>query len=154
VARIDVPDIAARHYRGIFRYLSALTGSRDLAEDLTQEVFLQVARAARNGHSVEHERGWVFAIARRVVAGEARRRKRDVDTCSDVEPALAGTQDLAAQLTSALAALGPDDRDVLLLREHAGLTYDEIAAACGCSVESVRCRLHRTRAALRRLLSV
>jgi RNA polymerase sigma-70 factor (ECF subfamily) len=49
----------------------------------------------------------------------------------------------------ALAELGDCDRDVFLLREMAGLHYDEIARACGISVEAVRARLKRARQTLR-----
>jgi RNA polymerase sigma factor (sigma-70 family) len=52
----------------------------------------------------------------------------------------------------ALEALQPLDRDVFLLREAAGLSYDEIAAACDLSVEAVRARLHRSRLQLRSAL--
>jgi DNA-directed RNA polymerase specialized sigma24 family protein len=45
------------------------------------------------------------------------------------------------------------DRDIFLLREIVGLRYDEIAAACDVSVESVRARLHQTRQTLRRALA-
>jgi RNA polymerase sigma-70 factor (ECF subfamily) len=49
----------------------------------------------------------------------------------------------------ALDQLTPVDRDVFLLREAAGLTYDEIALACDLSSDAVRSRLHRARQLLR-----
>jgi len=154
VARIDAEGVTVRQYRGVFRYLAGVTGSRDLAEDLTQEVFLRVARAAHSGDTIEHERGWVFSIARSVVAAERRQRRQEVVLSDTGEPAAAATAELAAHLSHAMQTLEAADRDVLLLREIGGLTYQEIAAACGCTVESVRSRLHRTRSALRRLLSL
>ena len=154
MARIDAEGVTVRQYRGVFRYLAGVTRSRELAEDLTQEVFLRVARAARNGDTIEHERGWVFSVARSVVAAERRQQRREVVASESEEPATVATADLAAHLSHALQTLEDADRDVLLLREMGGLTYQEIAAACGCTVESVRSRLHRTRSALRRLLSL
>ena len=154
MARIDAEGVTVRQYRGVFRYLAGVTGSRDLAEDLTQEVFLRVARAAHSGDTIEHERGWVFSIARSVVAAERRQRRQEVVLSDTGEPAAAATAELAAHLSHAMQTLEAADRDVLLLREIGGLTYQEIAAACGCTVESVRSRLHRTRSALRRLLSL
>ncbi len=154
MARIDAEGVTDRQYRGVFRYLAGVTGSRDLAEDLTQEVFLRVARAARNGDTIEHERGWVFSVARSVVAAERRQQRREVVVSESGEPAVAATADLAAHLSHAMQTLEEADREVLLLREMGGLSYREIAAECGCTVESVRSRLHRTRSTLRRLLSL
>ena len=52
-------------------------------------------------------------------------------------------------LHQALAALADVDRDVFLLRESAGLSYDEIAAACELTADAVRSRIHRTRLQLK-----
>jgi RNA polymerase sigma-70 factor (ECF subfamily) len=52
----------------------------------------------------------------------------------------------------ALAALQEVDRDVFLLRESVGLSYEEIAEACGLTASAVRSRLHRVRLALREAL--
>jgi len=110
--------------------------------------------ALRNGGSVGHERGWVFFIARNLLLDGRRdwlRRPTAVD--AGVEPAREGTQALAFGLDEALTALAEDDRDVFLMKEVGGLTYDEIAGACGCTVEAVRSRLYRTRSQLRRVLA-
>jgi RNA polymerase sigma-70 factor (ECF subfamily) len=58
-------------------------------------------------------------------------------------------QELAVALAQALASLGDLDRDVFLLRETAGLSYEEIASACDISVDAVRARLYRARNELR-----
>jgi RNA polymerase sigma-70 factor (ECF subfamily) len=62
------------------------------------------------------------------------------------------TQELAVALSHAIDALPDLDRDVFLLRETAGLSYEEIAAASELPLESVRSRLHRARQALRATL--
>lgn len=148
-------DVFIRHRREIYRYLVRTTGRPDAADDLSQEVFLRVVRALRNGGPVGHERGWVFSIARNLVRDRQRSQRTGpvmVETFS--EPATAGTQAMAFGLAEALAALADDDRDVFLLKEIGGLSYAEIAVACNCSVEAVRSRLFRTRAALRTTLAV
>jgi RNA polymerase sigma-70 factor (ECF subfamily) len=62
------------------------------------------------------------------------------------------TQELTIALGEALGRLTPLDRDVFLLREAGGLSYDEIAAACELTSDAVRSRLHRARQQLRSAL--
>jgi RNA polymerase sigma-70 factor (ECF subfamily) len=147
-------DVFARHHRDIYRYLVRMTGRPDVADDLSQDVFLRVVRALRNGGPVGHERGWVFSIARNILVDRVRdghRQPRAGDAAH--EPATQGTQTLAFGLAEALGRLSEDDREVFLLKEIGGLSYEEIAATCACTVESVRSRLFRTRSALRKTLS-
>ena len=148
-------DLFARHQRDVHRYLARMTGSRDAADDLTQEVFLRVVRGLRNGGPIGHERGWVFAIAHNLVADAHRQRGRTL-ALSDrpEEPAGDASQALAAGLAQALGRLPDADREIFLLKETGGLSYEEIANTCGCTVESVRARLYRTRATLRGLLAI
>jgi RNA polymerase sigma-70 factor (ECF subfamily) len=155
VAGITAADVFARHHHDIYRYLVRMTGRRDVADDLVQDVFLRAVRALRNGAPVGHERGWIFSIARSVLVDRQRERQRQVTMVEDAtEPAKEGTQALALSLAQSLAQLPDADREVFLLKEVGGLSYQEIADTCGCTVEAVRSRLHRTRSALRSMLSI
>ena len=147
-------DIFHRHRRDIYRYLIRMTGRPDAADDLSQEVFLRVVRALKDGGPVGHERGWVFAIARNLLRDRHRRllTLTPVADCA-VEPSTGANQVLAFGLTEALRGLAADDRDVFLLKEIGGLSYAEIASECGCTVEAVRSRLFRTRTQLRETLA-
>jgi DNA-directed RNA polymerase specialized sigma24 family protein len=68
------------------------------------------------------------------------------------DPVVPATQELSVALSRAIAALPPLDRDIFLLREAAGLRYEEIAGACEISESLVRTRLHQARQALRAAL--
>lgn len=147
-------DIFHRHRRDIYRYLIRMTGQPDAADDLSQEVFLRVVRALKDGGPVGHERGWVFAIARNLLRDRHRRLLTMTPVAeSAVEPSTGANQVLAFGLTEALRGLAADDRDVFLLKEIGGLSYAEIASECGCTVEAVRSRLFRTRTQLRETLA-
>ena len=145
-------EVFTRHHRDIYRYLIRMTGRPDVADDLSQDVFLRVVRALRNGGPIGHERGWVFSIARNVLADRGRAQRRQPPDAGAAEPAADATQALAFGLAEALAGLAEGDRDVFLLKEVGGLTYEEISAVCACTVESVRSRLFRTRLSLRKTL--
>jgi RNA polymerase sigma-70 factor, ECF subfamily len=148
----DATILFTEHERGVFRYLCRIVGHADAARDLTQEVFLRVSRTPAPESSDLGRRAWVFRIARNLALNHLRDRRRRPVVVELAEPVRPATQDLAAALQQALAALPDLQRDVFLLRETAGLSYDEIASACDLSIDAVRSHLHRARLTLRRSL--
>ena len=148
----DVERLYAAHRNGVFRYLRRIIGGNEAADDLTQEVFLRVSRAGVPDAPEPGRRAWVFRIARNLALNHVRDGRRRPATLALVQAAVPGTQELSAALQAAIAHLSDEDRDVFVLRESAGLSYQEIASTCEMSVEAVRARLHRARQALRQEL--
>lgn len=149
----DTDILFAEHQQGVFRYLCRIVGRAETARDLTQEVFLRVARTQVPDADSAGRRAWVFKIARNLALNhvrDTRHESRHVEIVDSAEPA---TQELAVAIRQALDALAELDRDVFLMRETAGLGYDEIAAACDLTVEAVRARLKRARQELRAALA-
>jgi len=152
----DTDRLFADHRNGVFRYLCRLVGHAESARDLTQEVFLRVTRAGPPETDAGGERAWVFRIARNLGLNFLRdgaRRPSSPLPPNFVGPSSAPTQELSIVLTEALAALTDIDRDVFLMREVGGLSYDEIASACDLTTTAVRSRLHRARQQLREALA-
>jgi RNA polymerase sigma-70 factor (ECF subfamily) len=144
----DADLLFTTHRDGVFRYLSRIVGHGD-ASELTQEVFLRVARGPLPPAEPGVRRAWIFSIARNLALNHVRDdRRRGLAVPLDERPA-AATQELSAALAEALDRLAPLDRDVFLMREASGLTYDEIAVACELTPDAVRSRLHRARLQLR-----
>jgi RNA polymerase sigma factor (sigma-70 family) len=81
-----------KYQQPLRRYLRFATGSVDLAEDLTQDVFLRVVRGADAYRPQERERAWLFRIARNVLTDHARRqsaRPEGVDVAAEpMRPAI------------------------------------------------------------------
>ena len=149
----DADVLFTAHREGIFRYLCRIVGRED-ARELTQEVFLRVTRTTVPQTDDGGRRAWLFRIARNLALNHVRddrRRGETVEIAGD--PALPPTQTLALALREALDRLSPVDRDVFLMREVGGLSYNEIAFACQLTPDAVRSRLHRARQELRRALS-
>lgn len=95
----------------------------------------------------------MFSIARNLGLNylrDGRRRGQPVELLDSPLPA---TQDLALSIRAALESLAEMDREVFLLREAAGLSYEEIASTCDLSIEAVRGRLRRARETLRESLA-
>jgi RNA polymerase sigma-70 factor (ECF subfamily) len=139
----------AEYRQGVFRYLSRFVGHAETARDLTQDVFLRVTRSQVPETSVAGRKAWVFTIARNVALNHVRDRGRRPAVVALADSVRPPTQELTAALQQALGHLAEVDREVFLLREAAGLSYDEIAETCGLSIDAVRSRLHRAREQLR-----
>jgi RNA polymerase sigma-70 factor (ECF subfamily) len=94
----------------------------------------------------------VYRIARNLALNHRRDAGRRPSTVGLTDAARGAPQETSAAITEAIARLSPLDRDVFLLREVAGLSYEEIAVSCEISRAGVRCRLHRARQQLREAL--
>lgn len=136
------------HRLQVFRYLSRIVGQVD-ARELTQEVFLRVARGPVPDRDEAGMRAWVFHIARNLALNHVRDDRRRGEVLELSERGAPPTQELSVALGQALEQLPELDRDVFLMRESGGLNYEEIARACDLSVDAVRSRLHRARLQLR-----
>ena len=141
----------AAHRDGVFRYLCRIVGPTE-ATDLTQEVFLRVARSTVPDTTSDGERAWVFRIARNLALNYRRDTSRRPETVALSDASGPPAQEAAAAMREALDRLPPLERDVFLLREVAGLSYDEIAGSCEITHAAVRTRLHRARQQLRQEL--
>ena len=152
---IDAESLFAQYHDRLLRYLGRAAGEREIARDLTQEVFLRVSRVAIPEAPENQVVGWLFRIARNVVIDHHRQRRRRPETDLDAAPETSkgAQQEMALALKRALAKLPDVDRDVFLLREVSGLSRDEIATACDLTLDAVRSRIHRTRLELRHALA-
>ena len=139
------------HRDGVFRYLCRIVGQGE-APDLTQEVFLRVSRGPVPDIPADALRAWVFRIARNLALNYRRDTGRRPHLVALVDTSRAAPQETSAAMRQALALLAPLDRDVFLLREVAGLSYEEIGLSCEITVDAVRSRLHRARQQLRIVL--
>jgi RNA polymerase sigma-70 factor (ECF subfamily) len=149
----DADVLFTAHRDGVFRYLCRIVGQED-ARELTQEVFLRVTRSPVPKTDDGGRRAWVFRIARNLALNHVRDdRRRGMAVEMGPETGAPPTQALAAVLREALEQLNPLDRDVFLMRELGGLSYEEISFACQLTADAVRSRLHRARQQLRASLS-
>jgi RNA polymerase sigma-70 factor, ECF subfamily len=147
-------DLVGRFGPRTLAYLRGLLG--DDAEDVQQEVWLAVYRGLRSLANPRAFRTWLFRTTRHRAVDwlRARRRERELleDAAREVDAAV-DVDDGALDdgvideptLTRAVATLSPIHREVLLLRHRDDLSYAEIALVVGCSVGTVRSRLHHAR---------
>ncbi len=150
--------VFAAYQRRIYGYFARMTRRADLAEDLTQDVFLRLARSARALRPDTHLAAWLFTVAHNVLVSHARAAKVTAALASELtdrpppehpSPFAAAAQSATQErVERALAALPPAYREVLLLVALEGLSPTEAGAALGLSPAATRQRLHRARALL------
>jgi RNA polymerase sigma-70 factor (ECF subfamily) len=161
--RSAVARCAQEHGASIGRLCMAMLGSQPDAEEVLQETLLAAHRAMAGYRGEGSVRSWLFGIARRQCARHLERRGRPAKAAhlqlvAD-EPASSPAQDVAAErrarvLRDALARLRPTEREALVLRYQADLSFREIAAMCGIDEAAARKRASRGLDRLRSLLDV
>jgi RNA polymerase sigma-70 factor (ECF subfamily) len=150
-----------RTARGLWAYLSRLTGSRDLADDLLQETYYRFLRARAIYESDSHRRNALFRIATNLARDGHRRSRtaalvplpedgRGCDLPSGVD--VARDAERRTDLSRALARLKPRERELLWLAYAQGSTHRDIASTVGVKAQSVRLLLFRARRKLATLL--
>lgn len=154
-----------RRWQGpIFRYALRMLGSRMAAEDATQEVFMALIRDSRGYSSSRGSFGsWLYGIARHVILRAIEREKSSPAPPGDLEiPArteglrspLGDPHDESVRrqrterLRRAVLNLPVHYREVVVLCELHEMDYAEAAKSLGCSIGTIRSRLHRARSIL------
>ena len=146
-----------QHGAAIGRLCMALVGSQADAEDLTQETLLAARDAFDSWRGEGSIRAWLFGIARRKCARHLETRtvgRAKLELLRDDAPApdpadAASERQLAARARKALAEIRPSEREALILRYAGGLSFREVAAACGIDEAAARKRVSRAHARLR-----
>jgi RNA polymerase sigma factor (sigma-70 family) len=151
-------ELVRRHERAIHRHLFNLTGSREEARELAQDVFLKAWGALGHSDPGGYVQAWLYRIASNLAFDLLRRRKvvrfEPIEDNSDAPSAEEGPEErlqskqAISTLQAALDTLPADLKDIILLREVEGLSYDEISAALDINEGTVKSRLARARAAL------
>jgi RNA polymerase sigma factor (sigma-70 family) len=155
--------LVERYQREVYNLCLRMLGDAAAAEDATQDAFLSAFRGIgrfRGGNF----RAWLFRIATNACRDQLRSSRRRPTTPLDDVPFdieggdpspddLAANRELGSAIKKALAALPYDQRLAVVLRDIEGLDYEEIARVIGCSMGTVKSRIGRGRAALRRDLA-
>jgi RNA polymerase sigma-70 factor, ECF subfamily len=132
---------------------------RSEAEDLCQDVFLQVLKAASTFRGSGSARGWVFRIAANLAHNRLRRTRLPVDPEPDARPSAVGdpaegllAREKARAVREAVASLPEKQRLAVILLRHECLSYAEVAEALEVTLPAAVSIIHRAHVALRDLL--
>ena len=151
-------ELYRRRHNDVYRFAFAMAKSRSFAQDVTQEVFLNVLEnAGRFDAAKGTARAWLFGCARYVTLDRLRLERRWTDEMPPEDLALDSDERLLAdqrveRLHGAIARLPVEYREALVLCELHELSYADTATVLGCPVGTVRSRLHRGRVLLAAML--
>jgi len=144
-----------------FRYLLGLVGD-DVASDIHQEVWLAVYKKISGLANPAAFRTWLYQITRYRALDYLRASKRRNDVLNDLEgggdaaeiPVEPVEMTLSEQsvLESAVSQLPASQRDAVILRYWEEMSYVEIALVVGCSIGTVRSRLHHAKLKLKTIM--
>ena len=167
IARAQAGDAAAfgelytRYAKYIMRYMYVRTREPELAQDLTQEVFIRVIKGI-GGLQYRGEKlflGWLYTIAGNVLVGQVRRRQIAASSLDDTtEVTDPRGQDAVTllferlSLQHAIAQLTTEQQHVLMMKFFGDMTNQEIAATIGKTEGAVKALQHRAIQALQQIL--
>jgi RNA polymerase sigma-70 factor (ECF subfamily) len=163
--------LVARYQRPVYNLLARMLRDPALAEDLTQETLLKAYGHLSSFDARFKFSSWIFRIAHNTAVDALRRRPRRetslddpgprerarvdqalVDPRSDAGLRSAERRDLARVLEAALDRLRPEYRQVVVLRYHEDLSYEEVAGITSLPLGTVKSYLHRARAEMAEFL--
>ena len=153
-------ELYERHRNPVFRFAYRLSGSVELAEDITHDCFLSLMRKPDNFIPGRASlRTYLFSAARNLWLKQLRKLGKEsaIDDLEDDRFFAVSTepldylldQELSLKVQEAIASLSPVQREALILFEYEGLSLNEIASMVDTDVGAVKARLHRARERLR-----
>jgi RNA polymerase sigma-70 factor, ECF subfamily len=163
IKRIASGDRAAvrllfmRHHARIYRFVVRQTGSENMADDIANEVFLEVWRKASNFEFRSQVSTWLLGIARFKVLSAFRKRKEDALDELDAERIVDGADtpdvitmklDKATALRKCVESLSAEHRAVIDLAYYHGRTVTEVADILSIPVATVKTRMFYARSKL------
>jgi RNA polymerase sigma-70 factor (ECF subfamily) len=147
----------------VYRFAYTLTHSRHLADEVRQQVFVEVHRDLESFEGRASLRAWVLGITRHRCLDATKKHRRWTQRFKNTPPPDEGSDDhglerevdrgkLAKLLAICLGKLAPAARDAVVLRYHQDLSYDEASAIAGDNAGTLQQRVARALPALRKCL--
>ncbi len=149
--------LVIRYEDFIFSLISSMVGSREMAKDITQEVFLRAYRSIRRFEQRSSFKTWLYRIAYNTTLAHLSREKRYVGEAENktedrVDNSYKNTG-LKIRLEKVIGKLKPEYRAVIIMHYYDDLKYEEIAETLDCPVGTVKIWLYRAKYDLKRLWS-
>jgi RNA polymerase sigma-70 factor (ECF subfamily) len=144
--------LVSRWEKRLYNYLLRITGNREDALDLTQDVFLKAYQNLRKLDDPGRFAPWIYRIAHNEAYSMFRKRRPETDV-DEIEPGSTGIGitvggssvfpvELGLAVATALDRLSPEQREAVVLKIYQGFKFDEMAEILSCPVSTVKSRLY------------
>lgn len=153
-AGVAFAELYSRYSSRVFAYCRRFLGNKDDAKDIFQETFVRFFQSAQQDREMTNVPAFLLKIARNLCVNHKRKLK-EVVSFEDYMTSDSGTEDqdeLLKLIKMALELLTPEYKDLFILREYNGLSYNEIAEITGLSLSTVKIRLFRAKLKIREIL--
>ncbi len=147
-----------RYHKRIYNFLARMTIDRELAEDLTQNVFLRIIKYKNSYREGMRFQSWIYQVARNIFSDHYQAHKNkfsdfiNVDKISDNVPDSQEAYDREEQeklLTRSMALLSAEQRELLILTRFQHMKYEDVAVIMDTTVANIKVKVHRAIAKLR-----
>jgi RNA polymerase sigma-70 factor (ECF subfamily) len=148
----EFPELVRTYQRMVFSIAFHFLHEQTSAEEVAQDVFLQLFRALPSIQSEAHVTAWLYKVTSHRCIDYARRRRQDLTLDDIPEPTAVATEGdplLDRRLRRTVASLPPKARIVVVLRYQEDLEPEEIARVLGWRLNTVKSQLHRSLKMLR-----
>ena len=170
--RAAFAELVEKYQQPVMNFIQRSLRDETEAEDLAQNVFLQVYKSRARYRPTARFTTWLFTIARNLCLNELRRRSRHpADSLEETQadnadqprrqiedPAIISPPDkllhgeLARKIADAVAGLPENQRSAILLCQQEDLSYEDMAKILGCSLSATKSLIHRGRETLKEIL--
>ncbi|RIW29684.1 RNA polymerase sigma factor [Bacillus salacetis] len=151
--RPDIETLYQEYHEDVYRFLACFTGSKDEAEDLTQEVFIKVIKSISRYNGSCTITTWIFSIAKHTAVDHFRRQrfysivkdsffKKITSVNLDPQDLLIHNE-IKSNIQQAILRLKPSYRTVIILRSINDFSVAETADILNCSISKVKVTYHR-----------
>lgn len=147
-----------RHHKRIFNFLLRMTKDRDVAEDLTQNVFLRMIKYRGSFKEESRFMPWLYQMARNVFSDHYQDHKKKGSSFVDLDKIGEKIVDVETGdeqgererlLQQSMSLLSEEHRELLILTRFQQMKYEEVALIMSTSVANIKVKVHRAIAKLR-----
>jgi len=157
--------LVARHQKTAYNLALRFLGEPDDAEDIVQEVFIRIYKAAGTYSPDAKFTTWLYTIIKNLCFNVLRQRKQaaivsmedeslpEIPSSGEDQLSRISRMQIREKVVKAVRGLPPNMRMAVILSKYHGMQYDEIAGIMGCSVNAVKLRIFRAKSLLAEELS-
>ncbi len=147
-----------RYHKRLFNFLARMAMDRELAEDLTQNVFLRMIKYRNSYREGAKFQSWIYQVARNVFSDHyqtIKNRKSDFIDVEKIGERMAESDETSMMdeqerlLHRSMALLSEEQRELLVLTRYQHMKYEEVATIMDTTVANIKVKVHRAIAKLR-----